>query len=199
MKRLASAAALASIVTAALMIAPAANADTGPSRASAPSGYSTGASPYVEADSPAEASKILAALSKGGTAARQAEAAGVQYGPCTLNPTRVYLRKSSGYDDVGFKPYTDCSGKRVTSIHQDSTLYYEWSIPLLPFSWWSADGTWSGGNYGEASYTQRTISRTCNGTDDTYWLGETHGRIVYNGRTYYATVDTDPAEWPCGS
>lgn len=180
------------------MIAPAANADTGPSRASAPSRYSTGASPYVEADSPAEASKILAALSKGGTAARQAEAAGVRYGPCTLNPTVVYLRASSNYNDVGFKPYTKCSVP-VTSIHQESTLYYEWSIPLLPFSWWSAAGTWSGGNYGEASYTQRTISHTCNGTDDTWWQGEVNGTIVYQGHTYYATVDTVPKEWPCGS
>lgn len=71
-------------------------------------------SPYVVADSPAEAERLLDSLQEGalngGPGASSSAAARVQYGPCTLTPSSVYLRTSSGKKKaVGFKPVTKCS------------------------------------------------------------------------------------------
>lgn len=132
------------------------------------------------ADSPAEAEQVLDALETGDSS-MGVSAASVQYGPCVLYPSVIYLRKSTDYTAVGFKPYTTCSVP-VTSIHHDSDLRYKWYL------WWRKAGTWSGGNRYVASYTQKNIAYTCKGTNSTTWGGTTLGTIVYGGKTYYARV-----------
>ncbi|WP_158013357.1 hypothetical protein, partial [Carbonactinospora thermoautotrophica] len=141
---------------------------------------SSEASPYVLADSPAEAGAILAELEDADPPTSMT-AASVQYGPCVLYPTTVYLRTSSNKKAVGFKPYTKCSVP-VTSIHHESDLRYKWYL------WWRKAGTWKGGNWNASSYTQRNIEYFCKGSSSTTWAGTTLGTIVYRGRTYYARV-----------
>lgn len=115
----------------------------------------------------------------------------VRYGPCTLYPSNVYLRKSSGYAAVGFKPATKCTVP-VTSIHHDSDIRYKWYL------WWrKAGATHSGGNRGAASYTQRNVEYYCTGTTKTTFSGTTLGTIVYGGRTYYARVYMPVASLNC--
>lgn len=152
---------------------------------------STAASPYVQASSPKEAIKVLDALQSPSTASASAKAAAgsVKYGPCTLNPTVIYLRSSGG---LGAKPYTDCEVP-VTSIHQQTDLRYEWWL------WWSLADSYTGGNQGEKRYQQRNVQWQCDGDDDTTWAGTTVGTIVYGGETYYARVYQSVVDKPCGA
>lgn len=152
-------------------------------------------SPYVEASSPAEAMKILNALQSPQTASPSAKAAAgeVKYGPCVLYPTVIYLRTSGGGNTLGAKPYTKCSVP-VTSIHHDTQLRYQWL-----WFWWRKADSYSGGNTGEANYTQRKVEWTCQGKDSTTWAGSTLGTIVYKGETYYALVYQTPVTKDCGA
>lgn len=113
-------------------------------------------------------------------------------GPCTLYPSVVHQRKSGNYGTVGNKPYTKCDVP-VTSIHQSTTVYKT--------AWWGNvnSGTFTGGNGGEASYTQKNVAVTCTNSLSTTWFAVTDGTIVYNGTTYYSEVITDYATYDCGT
>ncbi|GGO93724.1 hypothetical protein GCM10011584_33080 [Nocardioides phosphati] len=147
-------------------------------------------SQYVLADSTAEAAAILDALASGGSAS--INAASVQYGPCVLYPSVVYLRASSGYGAVGAKPYTKCS-VAVTSIHHETTLKYKWAL------WWRSKGPYTGTNYGAASYTSYNVEYWCKSSESTTWAGTTWGSILYRGNTYYARVYQGQQQLKCGA
>jgi hypothetical protein len=144
-------------------------------------------SPYILASGPADAERKLSALASRLPGVHPLD---VQYGPCVLKPSNVYLRKSWGYGAVGTKPQTTCT-TAVTSIHHDTELHYAWYL------WWPSAGTWSGSNTGVAAYTQRNVAYSCVGDTTTTWQGTTLGTIVYGGHTYYARVYTPQAELDC--
>jgi hypothetical protein len=107
---------------------------------------------------------------------------------CTLSPSVVYLRASSGYGAVGAKPYTQCAVP-VTSIHQDVRVYKD------TFFGWSQQGiTFPGGNSGVANYTQLNVEVWCTNWKSTTWMAQTDGTIVYLGVTYTAYVQTPPPD-----
>lgn len=146
-------------------------------------------SQYVQADSPAEANKILNRLEAPGSAKAMATL-GVRFGPCVLYPTKVYLRTSGNKKVVGSKPYTKCS-VRVSSIRHSTDLRHK---KLL---WWKKAGTDKGGNTWEKTYTQKNVGYGCKGKSSTTWAGTTLGTIRYNGRTYYARVYQAARKLPC--
>lgn len=146
----------------------------------------TQASPYVRAESPEQAMEILDALKSPEGVGPEA----VKFGPCTLEPTRIYMRTSGG---LGAKPYTKCEVP-VTSIRQDTDLRYEgW------FFWWLAKSYPGPGNQGQKSYEQKNVTWNCQGSDATTWAGTTVGTIVFGGETYYARVYQAPREEECGA
>ena len=151
---------------------------------------------YVEADSPEEAQRIFEQLDSGippasmGGAASMGAAARVDFAPCELYPTRVYRRTSSGWQAIGFKPYTVCDVP-VASIRHNSELRYKQLV------WWRTKITRSGGNSDEARYTQRNIEYYCVGTKSTTWRGNTQGAITWRGKTYYTRVYTAPKTENC--
>lgn len=149
------------------------------------------ASPYVKASSPAQAMEILNALQSPQTASPAAKVAAgeAQYGPCTLKPSRVYMRSSGG---MGAKPVTECTVP-VSSIRHQTDLRYEW----LTF-WWLQD-SYPAGNSGLARLEQKNVQWACNGDDSTTWAGTTVGTIVYGGQTYFARVYQIPRDLACGS
>lgn len=111
------------------------------------------------------------------------------YGPCTLNPTRIYMRTSGG---LGAKPYTDCTVP-VSSIRHKTDLRYQWLL-----WWWLAD-SYSGGNSGVQRHEQRNVQWQCDGDDSTTWAGTTVGTIVFGGETFYARVYQSSTDQPCGA
>lgn len=145
-------------------------------------------SSYVLANSEEEAAAILDALASGSTSIN----AGVEYGPCVLYPSVVYLRKSSNYSAVGTKPYTKCS-VWVEQIHHETTLKYKWGV------WWRSKGPWKGTTYGSSTYTSLNVEYTCRSTEATTWAGTTWGRILYRGNNYYARVYQAQARLNCGA
>lgn len=144
------------------------------------------ASRYIQASSVEEAQKKLSAL-KAGTIT----ASSVNFGPCTLYPSVIHLRKSSNFGAVGVKPYTYCSVP-VASIHHTTDLRYK------SFIWWALAGTYRGGNYGEAAYLQRKVEYPCVSSETTWWGATTLGKIVYGGETYYARVYPPREQLNCG-
>ena len=149
---------------------------------------------YVEASSEADAIEKLDALD---CPKQQAATYGVSlggrvnYGPCTLHPSYIHLRKSGNHQVAGAKPYTKCT-RRVTSIQHATDTRYKW------YAWWEkAGGTDRGGNRGEVSYMQRSITKTCKGDTMTTFMGTTVGTIVDRGHTYYARVYTSVSHLKC--
>lgn len=149
----------------------------------------------MQANSPAEAIKLLDSLEKNASAKSGIttySATAVNFGPCVLKPTKVYLRTSSGKKNVGVKPVTTCSVP-VTSITHATDLRYK------SFIWWKKAGkTLTGGNRGVASYTQKTAEYKCVSTEKTGWSGTTLGTIVFRGKTYYARVYHISQSLACG-
>ncbi|WP_181274673.1 hypothetical protein [Brevibacterium oceani] len=140
---------------------------------------------YVEADSPAEALETQEKLDKG----LSAQAAGVKFGPCTLNMSNVWKRKSTG--GVGSKPYTVCT-QNVTSIKHKSQLAQRTAL-----LWWKVKATRGGGNKGVKRYEQKNLSAACKSNKKSVWRASTTGTIVYKGKTYYATNMTASYKLPC--
>jgi hypothetical protein len=152
-------------------------------------GEPLGTSPYVLANSPEEAVKKLSSL-ESRKKSIQATVDSVDFGPCVLSPSNVYLRKSSNYGAVGTKPVTTCS-QPVTSISHTTELVYNWYL-LKEIA-----TTISGGNNGASSYTQKNVEYTCVGDTSTTWSATTLGTIVFGGRTYYSRVYTNENELKC--
>jgi len=148
------------------------------------------AAPYVQADSPEEALKLLDATNDDAPDTASPMATTPKYGPCVLYPTRIHLRTSSNRETIGFKPETKCTVS-VTSIRHDSDLRYKY------LAWWRKSGTWSGSNRGERSYTQKNMEHRCSGTRSTTWSGTTLGTVVFQGKTYYSRVYPPTTSLPC--
>lgn len=118
--------------------------------------------------------------------------ASVAFGPCTLYPSFIHFRKTPP-PGIGPKPYTDCDGVRVTSIHQETKLEYEW------YAWWRQALVVSGGNTGQSRYTQRRVDFKCLSSESTVWGATTLGTVVYRGKTYHARVYQKMRRLPCGA
>lgn len=150
----------------------------------------SGGTPYVQADSPQEAKKLLDRIERSPSSADRI--AGASYGPCTLNPSRPYLRKSSGYGAVGTKPKTTCY-KYVTSIRHSTDLRYKSAL------WWRlADTDNSGPARRSRAHVSKKVAYSCQSSEETGWAGATLGTIVYGGKTYYARAYTAKATLNCG-
>ncbi|MCO1339430.1 hypothetical protein BJH93_11080 [Kocuria polaris] len=149
---------------------------------------------YVQADSQEEAERLLDQLeaeqqgvsSDGGSEGvpQPALRAGskVKYGPCTLHSDGVYLRASSGYQNVGFKSYTKCSTK-VTSISHKNTLRQK---NLINWKLVSPTEGGSNKNYGATALSSKSINYSCPKKGKHWWSGSTLGTMIYKGETYYA-------------
>ena len=109
-----------------------------------------------------------------------------------LYPSVVHQRASGNYGTVGNKPYTNCDVP-VTSIHQSTTVYKT--------AWWGNvdSGTFTGGNSGESTYTQKNVAVTCTNSLSTTWFAVTDGTLVYGGTTYYSEVITPYNTYDCGT
>src|SRR4051794_29301135 len=116
----------------------------------------SGSSPYIFASSPADAMAKFSAMQGPSPQVRPLD---VRYGPCTLYPSNIYLRKSSNHGAVGSKPVTKCT-TAVTSIHHDTGLHYAWYL------WWPSVGPWSGGNTTESWAVLREGDGVLVGVDD---------------------------------
>ena len=135
--------------------------------------------------------ELRAAIGTSGNVRTAGFGASVTLGPCTLYPTAIH-RRTSRPGFIGSKPYTRCK-VRVTSMHQETELVYEW------FAWWKQALNESGGNSNERNYTQRGVEFKCQGTGSTVWAGSTAGTVVYQGHTYYAKVWQKQVRLPCGA
>ncbi|WP_159612447.1 hypothetical protein [Glutamicibacter sp. JC586] len=145
---------------------------------------------YVEANSPEEAVKKLDALESPlliGTAAA------TKYGPCILKPEYLHLRKSGGYETVGYKTKTTCTSA-VTSVKHETDLRRKFMI------WWKKAGnTTTSVSRGEKSLYQQNVKFTCKNTKATNWSGTTLGTIVYKGKNYFARVYAPVKKLACGA
>lgn len=142
---------------------------------------------YIQASSAKDAEKKFRALDKG-----EISTQAVKNGPCTLYPSRVYLRASSNYRAVGAKPYTKCTHK-VSSIRHDTDLRYK------SFIWWRLAKSKRGGNQNERNYTQRSVQYKCKSKEKSKWKGTTKGTVIdTNGKTYYARVYQSTRSLKCG-
>lgn len=139
--------------------------------------------PYVAADDPAEAARLLRAQGTG-----RSTAGSIKFGPCVLYPSPIRIRTSGR---VGTKPHTKCE-KYVTSIHHSTDLRYK------SFIWWKLKGTKKATGSRTRSLLQKNVEFSCDSSEKTQWASTTLGTIVYNGRTYYARVYPARESLPCG-
>lgn len=142
---------------------------------------------YIEASSAEDAEQKFRSLEKG-----ELSTQAVKYGPCTLYPSKIYLRASSNYGAVGAKPYTKCT-RKVSSIRHTTDLRYK------SFVWWKLAKSKRGGNQNERNYTQRSVEYYCKSKEKSGWKGTTGGTITdTNGKTYYARVYQSTQSLKCG-
>lgn len=144
------------------------------------------ATPFIQASSQEEAIKKLNDYQCGkGASVRFATP---NYGPCTLNPGAVYLRKEYDYKAAGNKHITTCTTP-VTSITHAEEIHYKW------YAWWKkAGGTTMSGGRNIAKLEQKNVVKTCKGTTNTTFIGSTLGTIVWKNKTYYARSYTKVAQ-----
>lgn len=156
---------------------------------------------YLLGDTPEQAEAMRIRLHQATSDAmrtRQRPSIGMarSYGPCTLHPGVVYLRKEYQYEAVGMKPYTSCS-QAVSApalIEHRTELRYHW------YSWWLQAGeTVISTGRNERTYRSKTIRYECVGSEMTTWSGTTLGRVVWQGHTYYARVYQAARELKCGA
>lgn len=138
---------------------------------------------YVAAKSPADAMRTLDGLASGRIAK-----SGVSFGPCTLHPTPVRIRRDRR---VGTKPYTKCSTV-VTSIRHSTDMRYKFLI------WWRLKGTKRASNVNQLRLSQKNVAYTCDSKEKTAWGSTMLGTIVHQGKTYYARIYPPRASLKCG-
>ncbi|MFV2145533.1 MULTISPECIES: hypothetical protein [Isoptericola] len=148
----------------------------------------TTATPYILAASPEEAIALLDELES--QQADEITTRAVSFGPCTLHPSTIHWRTSSGNKSIGQKPYTRCTVP-VSRIHHTTELRYQHYLT------WKVAKKKTGGNYNQKNYTQKNVEHFCTGTTGTNFRGTTLGKIVYKGKSYYSRVYTSPARFGC--
>lgn len=156
---------------------------------------------YVRGDTPEESDALRIRLQAAAyrselKKASPAIAIARSYGPCTLHPGIVYLRKEYDYTHVGMKPLTHCNKAlpAPSLIEHRTDLRYHW------FNWWLQAGDTFVRHGGNAhSYLSKSIHFECVGTEVTVWSGTTLGKIIWRGHTYWARVYQSPRELKCGA
>jgi hypothetical protein len=113
---------------------------------------------------------------------------------CTLYPSVVHLRASSGYGSVGAKPYTKCLVGTPSQITHSSVLYMvEWG----GLSWVPMASRGQTGNY-TRSLTLTSLEWFCKNRNTSRYVQTTNGTSVQAGRTYYSSVSTVKSPLGCG-
>lgn len=148
---------------------------------------------YFFADSLAEAERIFEEM-------RHNSAAGVEFGPCILEPRNVHVRTKTRDKDartIGFKPFTHCNYP-VDMIKHRSRMYYSYYTNWLSMGLLNGNPTTSV-NYHQATLEQKNVEFHCNGLVGTSFKGETIGEIHIPGRArpMYAKVITDEFSERC--
>ncbi|MFB8370695.1 hypothetical protein ACFC25_15185 [Pseudarthrobacter sp. NPDC055928] len=113
---------------------------------------------------------------------------------CTLYPSVVHPRQSSGYGSVGAKPYTKCLVGTPSQISHSSVLYIvEWcGLSWVPMA-----------SRGQTGYNTRSLTLTslewfCKNWNTSTFVQTTNGTSVQAGRTYYSSVSTVKTPLSCG-
>lgn len=113
---------------------------------------------------------------------------------CTLYPSVVHPRTSSGKVSVGAKPYTQCLVATPSKITHSSVLYMvEWfGLSWVPMA-----------SQGQTGYNTRNMTLTslewfCKNRNNSTWVQTTNGTSVQAGRTYYSSVSTVKSPLACG-
>lgn len=143
----------------------------------------------MQADSPQEANKLLDQIERNPSSASTMS---TRYGPCTLKPSNMHLRRSYDYGAVGIKPVTSCT-KFVTTIRHSVDFRYKSAL------WWRLAATKNTGPARKSrAHTSWNLARYCKGGETTGWVGSTLGTIVYAHKTYYARAYSPKATLNCG-
>ncbi|MBV7294307.1 hypothetical protein KRX55_11710 [Corynebacterium sp. TAE3-ERU16] len=124
-----------------------------------------------------------------------------EYGPCVLNPSALHIRTDPRPDGdtgpyVAFKPQTQCGTKkapiRVSSIHHHGRIMYKY------YTKWNQAAENDVSNTNSSSLLQKKLEEKCDGTAvNTLLWGSVQGTIVYNGKTYHATVKPPQKKLDC--
>ena len=113
---------------------------------------------------------------------------------CTLYPSVVHFRMSSGRRSVGAKPYTTCTAGAPAIISQTSTLYIvEWA-GLYYRTMVATTAT----SRGVRSLTQQNLEWFCVNSNSSRFQQETKGYSVQAGGTYQSAVITPTVDLTCG-
>lgn len=149
----------------------------------------SGGTPYVQADSPREAIKLLDQVER---SPDRSSNLSTQYGPCTLKPSNMHLRDSYDYGAVGIKPKTSCS-TYVTTIRHTVDFRYKSAL------WWRLAATKKTGPARKSmAHTSWNLAHYCKGGESTGWVGVTLGTVVYAHKTYYARAYSPKTTLNCG-
>lgn len=112
---------------------------------------------------------------------------GLRYGPCVLNASGTWFRKSSGYNNIGAKPSTVCS-KRVAQIdmtsHPVRLTYALGFIPTGVKEYWPAVTHKA---YNTSKFTDKNLGFPCRDfRGSASWYVTTLGHVrTYNNLNYY--------------
>lgn len=113
---------------------------------------------------------------------------------CTLYPSVVHFRTSSGRRSVGAKPYTTCLAGTPTLISQTSTLYIvEWAgAAYKPMASTTVSAR------GSRNLTQKNVEWFCVNGNSSRFQQETKGYSVQAGNTYHSVATTPRVDLACG-
>jgi hypothetical protein len=113
---------------------------------------------------------------------------------CTLYPSVVHFRTSSGRRSVGAKPYTRCTTGTPTTISQTSTLYIvEWAGAV-----YKPMVTRTATSRGVRNLDQKNVEWFCANGNSSRFQQETKGYSIQAGRTYQSAVLTARVDLSCG-
>jgi len=132
--------------------------------------------------------------SDGGTTSGMITAQAFDPYVCTLHPSVVHARQSSGYGSVGAKPYTKCLVGTPSQISHSSVLYIvEWGgLSWVPMASRGQTG------YNTRSLTLTSLEWSCKNGNTSTFVQTTNGTSVQAGRTYYSSVSTVKTSLGCG-
>lgn len=113
---------------------------------------------------------------------------------CTLYPSVVHFRTSSGRRSVGAKPYTSCRAGAPSIISQTSTLYIVEFAGAVYKNMASQTAT----SRGVRTLNQKNVEWFCKNSNSSRFQQETKGYSVQAGRTYQSAVITARVDLACG-
>ena len=142
---------------------------------------------YIQADSREEAEEYFDQLKtqEEPGEAPAIRAANAKHGPCTIVPEGIHLRKSSGWQAVGFEVKTSCTTKvspitHFSKLRQKSGTLWKEVTPTT--------GNPSRNFDSPPLYTQSIKLNCPSQSKKHYWGGSTLGEINYNGEMHFARV-----------